>query len=382
MNLYELIDQGNFHRNSGDPDTALKYYAQAFVQDHNCAPAFNNYGNVLREMGHPRRAIPFLEHAHELDPGSVTAEFNLAVAYLLAGDYQKGWEFYESRWRYEHLAGTKPKLPQPEWQGEPLKDKTILVIGEQGLGDQIQFARFLYELSAQGAAIKLHVSESLKSLFNHDNKSMLQVTTGNDDIGDFDYWIPIMSLPRVLGITLQNLRPELHYIQADPEKIKIWAQRLGHKRKTRIGFAWSGRRDSWINQHKAMPLAHMIQLIQSSPEHEWISLQVDADAADQQQLESLARTFPGSVQNMSDTAGLLHHLDLVITVDTAVAHLSGAMGRPTWIPLNLYGNCWRWGVERSDCAWYPSARLFRQAQYGDWDEVINKITQYLSWFKV
>jgi tetratricopeptide (TPR) repeat protein len=382
MKLQELIEQGNQYRNSGHPQLALKCYAQAFVHDPDCAPAFNNYGNVMREMGHPRRGIPFLEHAYQLNRQNVTAEFNLAVAHLLAGNYQQGWELYESRWRYEHLAGSKPQLPRPEWQGQDLKGKTILVIGEQGLGDQIQFSRFLYELSERGAAIKLHVSEPLKPLFNSDNRKVLQVTSGQDDIGDCDYWIPIMSLPRVLGITLSNLRQDLHYIQADPEKIKKWEQLLGKKTRMRVGFAWSGRRDSWINQHKAMPLDLMQDLISRSPNHEWISLQVDADADDQQRIAPLVQTFPGAVQNMADTAGLLHHMDLVISVDTAVAHLSGAMGRSTWIPLNLYGNCWRWGVERSDCAWYPSTRLFRQHSYGDWSQVLDKITQYLSWFKV
>ena len=128
MNTDELIDAGNQHRANNDPEQALKCYAMAFVQDRDCAAAFNNYGNVLRECGQPVRAIPFLQHSILLNPNNVTAHFNLAVSYLLSGDYQRGWPAYEARWNYEHLAGTEPKFSQPRWRGEDIKDKTILVV--------------------------------------------------------------------------------------------------------------------------------------------------------------------------------------------------------------------------------------------------------------
>ena len=166
MNTTELIDAGNQHRGNNEPERALQCYAMAFVQDPDCAAAFNNYGNVMRECGHPKRAIPFLQHATLLDPNNITAHFNLAVSYLLSGDYSRGWPAYEARWNYEHLAGTEPKFSQPRWRGEDLKDKTILVVGEQGHGDCVQFVRFVYNLhlilaNEEGNDIKVLGFESL-----------------------------------------------------------------------------------------------------------------------------------------------------------------------------------------------------------------------------
>jgi tetratricopeptide (TPR) repeat protein len=382
MTNYELIEQGNQLRNSLEPAAALKCYAQAFVDDPTCQSAWNNYGNVLREMGYPDRAVPFLEHARVLEPDNVTAEFNLSVAYLLAGCYEQGWPLYESRWRYEHLAGTKPVLPRPEWTGESLSGKTILVVGEQGLGDQIQFLRFVVQLIKLGAQVRLHVSDPLRDLVS-ETADILSVSTGNTVVGEFDYWISIMSLPLRLGITEKNLPQDLHYLTAAPDTIKFWADYLGSKKQMRVGIAWSGRPDSWLNQHKGMSVDQMLKLVQRYPEHQWISLQYDATPEDREKLAAAGVIDPVEhITSLGTTAGLLANLDLVITVDTAVAHLSGALGRPTWIPLNAYANCWRWGVRKDSCLWYPSARLFRQPAYGDWNSVIDRLEKFISWFKI
>ena len=382
MNTEQLISQGNELRSKNDPTAALACYAQAFVADPESASAFNNYGNVMRETGHPKRAVPFLEHARILDPAGVTAEFNLAVALLLMGDYERGWPLYESRWRYEHMDGTKPNPPQPEWTGQDLKDKTILVVGEQGLGDQIQFVRFLEELLRRGAKIKLHVSQSIKTLF--ESSSVCEsVTSPGEEYGEFDYWICMMSLPTVLGTRIESFTHHLQYIAAKPELAVKWGQILGPKKRMRIGVCWSGRRDSWIHQHKSMPVEVMADLIRRHPEHEWINLQVDAPDEEIELVKAAgAVCYPGTITSFADTAALLHHLDVVISVDTAVAHLAGAMGRPVWIPLNAYGSCWRWLLNRDDSPWYPSARLFRQVTPGDWSAPVAKMEKFLSWFKV
>ena len=165
MNTDQLIEQGNQARAQNNPEAALQHYAQAFVQDRNSASAFNNYGNVLRELGDPVGAIPFLQRSIQLAPEGVTPNFNLSVAYLLAGDYSRGWPQYEHRWNFEHLAGTLPCYEQPRWTGQDLKDRTILVVQEQGLGDVIQFSRFLFGLHASGARIILQVNDNLAPLF-------------------------------------------------------------------------------------------------------------------------------------------------------------------------------------------------------------------------
>lgn len=382
MTSNELIEAGNQHRAQHQPQQALQCYAMAFVQDPDSAAAFNNYGNVMRECGYPERAIPFLQHATVLDPSNVTAHFNLAVTYLLMGDYQRGWPQYEHRWNYEHLSGTLPQHSQPRWRGEDIRGRTILVIGEQGHGDNIQFVRFVYNLHVQGARVKLQVTDGLIPLLS--TSSIMEWVGGyQDDPGDFDVWCPIMSLPGVLGITLQNFPQVQSYLSADPARTQQWLSRLGPKTRMRVGIGWSGRRDSWINQHKSVPFETVADMIARNPQYEWINLQVDATDQQEQQLESLGvRRFPGLVHDFADTAALMQHLDVVVGVDTAVSHLAGSLGRPTWIMLNHYATDWRWLLNRASSPWYPSVRLFRQTQMADWSGVTDRIEQYLSWFKV
>ena len=382
MNTEQLIEAGNACREANDPEGALKNYAQALTQDRMSASAFNNYGNVLREIGEPAAGIPFLERAIQLAPGAVTPNFNLAVARLLMGDYAQGWPQYEHRWNYEHLAGTLPTHGQPRWTGQELKDKTILVVQEQGLGDVIQFSRFLFHVHGLGARILLQVNDNLAPLFAGSPviHEIIDVTHAPTE---FDYWTPIMSMAGVIGVTLQNLPHQLQYLAARTDLARVWQDRLGFKKRLRVGVCWSGRPDSWINRHKGMPFEIMLDLIKRNPGYEWINLQVECSDEQAQTLtQNGVQHFSGLVNNFADSAALIHHLDVVIAVDTAVAHLAGALGRPVWIPLNWYGTDWRWGLGQDSTAWYPSARLFRQPALGDWATVVDRIHQYLSWFKV
>jgi len=380
MNVEQLIEAGNQCREENKPIEALNYYAQAFTLDPDSFSAWNNYGNVLRECGRPDRAIGFLQNALAIAPNQPTANFNLAVAYLLMGDYDRGWKQYEWRWQFEHLDGLLPNFSQPRWSGEDLTDKTILILSEQGHGDTIQFARFITDLKSRGARVKLQANDNVISLFAN---SGIDLVLPDQDLGTFDYWIPIMSIPDVLGITLENLVPDLQYITADPVKVKEWHQRLGLKNRLRVGFTWSGRKDSWINRHKSMPFVEILTLIKSCPQYEWYNLQADCTPQEEQILIAAGvKIFPGTVRNFADTAGLIYHLDVVLSVDTAVAHLSGALGRPTWVMLSQYALDWRWLLNRDDSPWYPTARLFRQPTMGDWRSVTKKIERHLDLFKI
>jgi len=382
MNTEELIAAGNTCREDNDPEEALKNYAQALTQDRNSASAFNNYGNVLREIGEPEAAIPFLQRSIQLAPGAATPNFNLAVAYLLTGDYARGWSQYEHRWNFEHLAGTLPKFSQPRWTGQDLREKTILVMQEQGLGDTIQFIRFVFGLHNAGAQVILQTNDNLAPLFAG-SPVIDKIIDVKHTPENFDYWTPIMSIPGIMGVTLQNLPHQLQYLAARQDLVQQWQTLLGPKKRLRVGVCWSGRPDSWINRHKGMPFDVMLDLIKRNPAVEWINLQVEC-SADQAKIlqEHGVQNFQGQIRNFADTAALIHHMDVVISVDTAIAHLSGALGRPTWIPLNWYGTDWRWLLKRDDSPWYPSARLFRQPKLGDWNSVVEKLHQYLSWFKV
>ena len=378
----KLIEEGNRLRGENRPDQALKCYMLAMCHDPDSSAAFNNYGNVLRECGHPRRGIPFLEHAIILDPTSITAKFNLAVSHLILGDYVRGWPAYESRWQYEHLAGTEPQHKQPRWAGQDLKDKTILVVGEQGHGDNIQFCRFLFNLHAVGSRVLFQTTEGLIPLLR--TSPMLSwIGTYTDQPPEFDYWIPIMSLPGVLGVTLDNLPKNVQYLNAASDRAAAWLRLLGPKKRMRVGFSWSGRRDAWLNRHKGVPFETVLAMVKRNPTYEWINLQVDATTEEDQALADAGVTrYPGSVQSFADTAALINCVDVVVSVDTAITHLAAAMGRPTWLMLQWFATDWRWMLDRDSNPWYPTVRIFRQPSMGDWESVTRKIEQYLSWFKV
>lgn len=383
MTNEELIAHGNHFRSISEPEKAIACYAQAFVQNHNDINAFNNYGNVIREMGFPERAIPFLLNAIAINPEHITAQFNLAVAYLLMGDYEKGFEQYEYRWKYEHLNGLLPKFDAPRWNGEDLAGKTILVCGEQGHGDNIQFCRFAEQLVAKGAKVIINVDDNLAALLRVSILGPTQIVSIGQPLPTFDYWTPIMSIPRLLGITLKNLPHKMQYLTPSRSTTKAWSERLGLKRKLRVGFAWSGRRDSWINQHKAIPFEKMLELIKKNPDYEWFNLQIDCSEDEARQLaEAGVRMFPGAIQSWDDTAGLVAMMDVVISVDTSVGHLAGALGRPFWLPLNQFGQDWRWLLGRNDSPWYASCRIFRQPKIGDWDTPLDVIHNHLKLFKI
>jgi hypothetical protein len=385
QNTEQLIAQGNTYREQHQPEQALQQYATAMATDRGSSGAFNNYGNVLREIGDPVGAVPFLQRAIQLDPANVTHHFNLAVAYLLSGDYVRGWPAYEARHNFEHLKGTIPNYTWPVWNGEDLTGKTIFIRGEQGHGDIIQFVRFIQNLKNIGGTVTVQVTNGLIPLIQSSEIGRgVRVIGYAENPGDaFDYWLPIMSLPGKLNVRVDNLPTVIQYLNPDPALVADWRRNLGVKNRLRVGFAWSGRRDSWINQHKAMPFATMLSLIQSHADYEWYNLQTDCTAEEEKELVSAGvRCFPGGVNTFADTAALVANLDVVVSVDTATAHLAAALGKPTWIMLNNYAPCWRWLLNRDDTPWYATARLFRQPVIGDWATVVERIRLHLKLFKI
>jgi hypothetical protein len=384
MTYQEIIDQGIAFREQTEPEKALACFGQAMILEPDSAAAFNNYGNTLRELGFPLRSIPFLQHACILDPDMSTAQFNLAVAMLIGGNLRGGMRQYESRWKFEHLDGLLPNYSQPVWTGQDIDGKSILIVGEQGHGDIFQFCRFVENIKRlQPKKIYLQVVDSMIDLLKSCNiMENVEIGVYDNNATDFDYWAMIMSLPIGLDLDYQTLNSPLQYINASPQSVKEWQLRLGPKTQQRIGIFWSGRRDTWINRHKAVKFENIIDLIQRNPGHQWINLQADATEEENQKLTELGVCqYPGAIRHWGDTAGLIHHLDLVIGVDTAIGHLAGAMGRPTWIMLSHYALDWRWLLDRNDSPWYPSVKLFRQPKINDWDSAINQLCQYLAWWK-
>lgn len=382
LTINDLINQGNDYRTAHDPLKALECYARAFLANPDVSAAWNNYGNVMRECGQPRRAIPFLLEALAIEPDSSVASFNLAVAYLLMGDYERGWPQYETRWNYEHLAGTIPQFTQPRWTGQDLEGKTILITGEQGHGDTLQFIRYAQKLVSMGAKVKLQCTNPIIPLLR-DKTPIVEFFRFDEVPSGFDYWVPIMSIPGVLKITLDTLESQQFYLVADRHSVKTWFDRLGPKKKLRIGFCWSGRPDAWLNIHKGMPFEKMLETIRRNPQYEWINLQVGSTEETNVALrEAGALVFNEHIHDFNDTAGLMEHLDVVLTVDTSVAHLAGALGRPTWVMLPWFALDWRWLLERKDSPWYKTAKLFRQPRMGDWDSVLAEVEKFLGFFKI
>ena len=378
-----LVCRGNCHRALDQYDLALADYGRAFIEDPENAGAYCNYGNTLREMGKPELAIPFLQVSHKLNPENVTTVFNESVAHLLSGNLLTGWDLYESRWNYEHQKGSKPIIDRPELSKDiidnDLQGKTILLYSEQGHGDTIQFCRYIISLRSKGANIILVTSPQLFALFAGDPQ--IKVTNSFDNLGDFDYHCALLSLPRAFQTTLDTIPAPIKYINANEKQVQEWRKTLGPKTKMRIGFTWSGNRTTWINRYKGMKLENLIPLF--SNEYQFVNLQHDAT---EEEIDTLKQhnvlVVNDKLQNFHDTAALVSNLDLVISVDTAVAHLGGALGVPTWIMLNAYGTDWRWLLNRSDNPWYPTARLFRQPGFNDWTSVVNDINQHLKLFKI
>jgi hypothetical protein len=238
------------------------------------------------------------------------------------------------------------------------------------------------DLASRGAQVIVSINPSLVPLFRPIT-AIAHVITDGDAWPEFDYWIPIMSIPAVIGSTLENLSSVQYYLTAPADLAAAWQVRLGAKRRLRVGFSWSGRRDTWINGHKAVPFATMLALIQRNPDYEWINLQIDCDSDQEAELVAAGVTcYPGAIATFADTAGLMQHLDVIISVDTAITHLAGALGRPVWVMLSAYALDWRWLLGRDSSPWYSTARLFRQDRMGDWTGVMDRIHKYLSWYKV
>ena len=235
-------------------------------------------------------------------------------------------------------------------------------------------------LQALGARITLQVPTALISLFQIAGG----VTSGFDQpVPDFDVWCPMMSLPAVMKTTVATIPRSLSYITPAAAAVSDWQDRLGPRTRLRVGVSWSGRRDTWINQHKSVPFELIAEMIRRNPQYQWVNLQVDADEQQSRILaESGVSVYPGTIHCMADTAALIACLDVVISVDSAVSHLAAAQGRPTWIMLNQFAVDWRWFVDRGDSPWYPTAKLFRQSCQGDWITVLDRIQRFLPTFTI
>jgi tetratricopeptide (TPR) repeat protein len=366
---YALIDLRRY-------DEALPCLARALQLKPGHALALYNQGNALQLLNRTDEAMRSYDAALALTPQMVDAQFGQAACRLLGGYLQRGFAQYEWRWRKPGYQGVQEALAQPLWLGEtPLRGKTLLVHREQGLGDTLHMCRYAPLLAAQGALVILRVQAPLKALLSG-VAGIHRVIDDTEALPAFDLHIPLLSLPLALGTRLDTIPAEVPYVAADPARCAAWRERLGPGSRPRVGLAWAGNPKHENDAARSIPLTRFQRLL--TPEFEFIALQRDLRAVDGlllQQLPAL-RGFAGQQTDFAETAALVAQLDLVICVDTAIAHLAGAMGKPVWLLLPFAPD-WRWMLERDDSPWYPSMRLFRQRREGDWDEVLERVAAAL-----
>lgn len=372
----------------GRGEAALASYDRAVSIKPDHAEALSNRGIALYEMRRMDEALESYDRALALDPDLAQAHFNRSMARLALGDFAGGWLDHEWRWK---MPGTDRRdFPQPLWRGEePLAGSTILLHGEQGLGDTLQFCRYAKRVADLGARVVLEVPASLKGLLAGLD-GVAQVVARGDALPRFDSHCPLMSLPLAFNTTLATIPADVPYLRARTGSALQWRERLGHGRTPRVGLVWSGgfradQPETWaVNGRRNIPLSRFAPL--AHPGIEFHSLQ-KGEPAESELARALASHWGGPplsnhsahLNDFLDTAALIENLDLVITVDTSMAHLAGAMGKPVWI-LNRFDACWRWLLNRDDSPWYPTARLYRQEAAGDWDGVIRKVAADLTRF--
>ena len=361
--------------NKGRLAQAETNYRRALRLEPESSKLHYNLGNVLKEQGRCAGAIDSYDRAIHIKPDYAQARWNRSHTFLLSGNLPMGWQGYEWRRSPELEIFTYPhRYDQSRWDGSSFVGRRLLVYCEQGLGDSLQFMRYLPTVKARGGTVLLEAWKPLHGLLkdcDHIDELLELSFQTKTDVG-FDLHISLMDLPAVFGTTAETIPAEVPYIKPDPEKVRHWQGRLGDD-SFKVGIVWAGS-PSHGNDHNRSCSLEMFAPLADIPGVRLYGLQKGPAAAQAEgsQVENLSE----DLHDFSDTAAVLEKLDLVISVDTAPAHLAGAMARPTWILLPFAPD-WRWMLDRIDSPWYPTVRLFRQQRWGDWDSVFERVAEEL-----
>jgi hypothetical protein len=366
---------GIIFQNRGHLDQATNFYQKAIESNPHMATAFNNMGTAFQDKGQLDEAMTFYQRALQIDSNDAVAHFHVALLLLLTGDFKKGWQEYEWRWRTKDFGARN--FEQPLWDGSDITGRTILLYSEQGIGDTIQFIRYAPLVVQRGARVIVECRKELKSLLQN-VEGVNTIAAYGEQLPEFDLQCPLLSLPMVFDTTLETIPTEIPYIKVNASSIQKWKENVYNDRsKLKVGLVWAGaagyKKDSKrsFSLEIFSPLAHFTDIT-------FYSLQKG-------QSEEQAKNPPDGmrlidymdeINDFSDTAALIKNLDLVISVDTAVAHLAGAVGKPVWTLLPFVPD-WRWMLHREDSPWYPTMKLFRQPSLGDWGSVIERVKEEL-----
>ena len=365
------LNLGNALQELGDYASAVASYDRVIDLRPDDAVAYSNRSSALKHLHCFKEALQSCETAVALAPDFARGHWNHSLLLLLLGDLRAGFEKYHWRWKTDTFQVIRRKFPQPLWLGqEDLRGATLLLHAEQGLGDTIQFARYAQVLAERGARVVFEVEPALYDLL----RTLPGVDTlvrQRDPLPAFDLYCPLMSVPIGCGTTLETVPCAVPYLRTNPAKVWAWQDRLGPKTRPRVGLVWSGSMTHRADHLRSLALSELLDAL--SDGMDYISLQKEIRPGDMAAVQASGMAhYEDDLLSMDDTAALCACMDLVIAVDTSVAHLAGALGLPVWVLLPHMPD-WRWLLDRSDSPWYPSARLYRQQQRGDWSAPLAQV---------
>jgi tetratricopeptide (TPR) repeat protein len=372
------VNRGNVLLRFNRPRDALESYDQALALMPGHPQILTNRGHALRRLDRPQEALADFEAALAKNPEFPEAHFESALARLTLGEFDAGWKAYEWRWKTGAFADKRRAFRQPLWLGQPLSGKTILLHAEQGFGDTIQFIRYARLVADRGARVICEVQPELVSLFSQLEGQFEggAIIAKGDTLPAFDLHCPLLSLPLAFGTELSTIPADSPYLAAPEARVTHWRDRLGEGRP-RAGLVWSGSSAHKNDANRSIPLKALAPLFEDLP-FACFSLQREMRDADREVLSRVRnlRDLGAELMDFAETAAVISQLDVVVSVDTAVAHLAGAMGKRVLILLPHAAD-FRWLRASSDTPWYPAAKLLRQKAFGDWDSVIGRVAEEL-----
>ncbi len=370
-------------KDEGRLEEAIESYTQAIKIKPDYATAYSNLGTALHSEGQYDEAIENYEKAIQLAPEHAGARWNRSLLLLLAGRYTEGWKEYEWRKKINSAKDVYPHTyEKPQWNGAPFVGKRLLVHYEQGIGDNLQFVRYLPMVKARGGTVIFETPKSMYGLLKNSKAidELIEKTPGSKPNVDFDLYVSLMDLPRIFETTLETIPSEVPYLHAEPEKVKYWKNKFTET-GFKVGLVWGGRP---IRANEILTLQYRscaLEYLEPLAEIDTVKLYGLQKGPPAEQIKQLSKkiiisNFGEKFEDFADTAAAIENLDLVISIDTSVAHLAGAMGKPTWALLKFDAD-WRWLLEREDCPWYPTMRLFRQKKNEHWNLVIKRVAEEL-----
>ncbi len=327
----------------------------------------------LQALGHLREALASCDAVLRTTPDHAEAHWNRALLLLLKGNYEEGFKEYEWRWKKRKFSSPLRQFEQPRWNGESLSGKSILIYAEQGFGDTVQFSRYLLLLRMRGANVIFECHPSLVALMETLGDRIKVIGSGKP-LPETDFHLPPLSLPLAFNTTLDNIPADIPYLYPPADRLPFWHTVVPRDSHRRVGICWAGK--SYPDPGRSIP-PDLLMALEACNRCTYFSLQKNNPVPK----PSIAlHDITMVIHDFADTAALISQLDLVITVDTSVAHLAGALGVETWLMLPFSPD-WRWGIERQDCPWYPSMRLFRQKKRGDWGSVVGEVIETLAYYE-